>query len=421
MIKSNKKLFLKNTVSLYLMNTVKLIFPLITLPYLTRRLSIDAYGVVTYVKALVVYVQIVIDFGFLLSATKKIVFFGEDNDKVGRITGDTLVEKGILAILAVICFVIALIFIPILNNNKTFSVLYLLSVLLTIALFDFMFRGLEKMHLIAIPYIISKSISTFLTFVLIHGDEELLLIPELEILSNIVAAIISLYFVRKLKIKISFSSFHTWVKDLKESFVYFISNFATTIFGALTTVIAGFCLSMSNIAFWGICMQILSAAKALYNPITNSLYPHMLREKDINIVNKINLIMIIPMIIGSAIVIFESETVMKIIGGCKYIEAGNVLRVLLPSFIFSFYSMIYGWPVLGVIGKIKETTTTTIIASIVQICGLAILVLSSRFNLYGLAITCSLSEIILFVARYFIYYRNKGFFKLSLEGKGLKK
>lgn len=413
---SNKMSLLKNTLALYLMNIVKLVFPLLTLPYLTRTLSTDAYGVVTYVKALIVYVQLFIDFGFMLSATKEIVFAAEDNKKTGRITGDTLAEKGMLAIFVTLLFIIAVLFIPILNQNKLFGLLYLMSALVTIFMFDFMFRGLEKMHLIAIPYIVAKSITTFLTFVMIHGDAELLLIPALEIVGNIVAVLISLYFVRKIGIKISFSSYQKWIKDLKKSFIYFVSNFATTVFGALTTVIAGFYLSMSNIAFWGVCMQILSAAKALYNPITNSLYPHMLRGIDLKLIKKINIVMIIPMTIGSAIVVFESETVMQMLGGDKYIIAGNILRVLLPAFIFSFYSMLYGWPVLGAMGKVKETTTTTIFASFVQVCGLVILILSNRFSLFGLAITNSLSEIMLFIARYYVFYNDKGLIKLNSGG-----
>lgn len=370
MIKDNKVSLLQNTISLYLMNIVKLFFPILTLPYLTRILSTDSYGLVTYVRALIIYVQLIIDFGFLLSSTKSIVFAAGDKKKIGQVLGDTLAEKIILAICAVILFVIAVVLIPILNQNKIFSLFYLFSALVTIFMFDFMFRGLEKMHLIAIPYIISKSITTFLTFVIIHGDNQILLLPILEIIGNVIAVIISLYFVKRLEIRISFSSFNKLIKDLKESFVYFISNFATTVFGALTIVISGFYLSMSNIAIWGICMQILSAAKALYNPITNSLYPHMLREKDMRIIKKINIVMIIPMLIGSIIVIFASEIVMLIIGGDKYLDSSNVLRYLLPAFIFSFYSMVYGWPVLGAISKAKETTITTIIASIVQICGL---------------------------------------------------
>ena len=70
---TEKKVLFKNTFSLYIMNFAKLIFPLFTLPYLTRVLSTESYGVVTYVKAFVTYIQLVLDFGFLLSATKEIV------------------------------------------------------------------------------------------------------------------------------------------------------------------------------------------------------------------------------------------------------------------------------------------------------------------------------------------------------------
>ena len=70
-IMENKKTFINNTIALYAMNIVKLIFPFLTLPYLTRVLSTSGYGVVTYVKAVIVYAQLFIDFGFMLSATKK--------------------------------------------------------------------------------------------------------------------------------------------------------------------------------------------------------------------------------------------------------------------------------------------------------------------------------------------------------------
>lgn len=406
-MKNDKILFFKNTVSLYIMNIVKLFFPLLTLPYLTRVLSTETYGAVTYVKSLIVYVQLLIDFGFLLSTTKEIVNAKNDKIKIGNIVGDTLIEKIMLAIIASIFYIVVMFFVPIMKEYCFFSLLYLFATVVNIFIFDFLYRGIEKMNLIAIPYVISKTIVTVLTFIIIRCDNNLLFIPILELIGNMVSIIFSFAFVRKLNIHISFSNFKKWIRDLKESFAYFMSNFATTVFGALTTVIAGFYISIDQIAYWGICMQILSAAKALYNPITNSLYPFMIRNKDINFIKKISLLMIIPMIIGCMIVIFGGDFIMSVIGGEKYAEAGKILKYLLPAFVFSFYSMLYGWPVLGSVGKVKETTISTVIASVIQIVGLTILIFASIFNLEGLAICCSISEAFLFVIRYFIYIKNK--------------
>ena len=46
----DKKL-IKNTIMLYALNIAKMIFPLLTLPYLTRILSVETYGMIAYVKS----------------------------------------------------------------------------------------------------------------------------------------------------------------------------------------------------------------------------------------------------------------------------------------------------------------------------------------------------------------------------------
>ncbi len=413
---NDKKNLMNNTISLYIMNIVKLIFPLFTLPYLTRVLSTQTYGVVTYVKSLIVYVQLFLDFGFLLSATKNIVMAKGDKNKINSIIGNTLFEKVLLGVIASILYLIACILIPILKNNFLFCLMYFLSSLATIFILDFLYRGIEKMNLVAIPYIISKIVTLICTFLLVKDDKNIMIIPILELIGNAIAAILSILFLKMVNLKISFKNIKNFMKDLKVSFVYFISNFATTIFGALTTILAGFYVSIEEIAFWGICMQILSAAKALYNPLTNSLYPYMIRKKDLELIKKISIFMIVPMFFGIIIVIFGNEIVMKIIGGNKYIAAGPILVYLLPAFVFSFYSMLYGWPVLGSIDKIKETSISTIFASIFQVVGLLFLIIMNKFTLKYLALCCSFTEFMLFALRIGIVYKNIKLFKLNKEG-----
>lgn len=72
------------------MNIAKMLFPLLTLPYLTRVLSTDCYGSVVYVKSVTTYLQLLVDFGFVLSATKSIFQAREDRARQERIMGDVL-------------------------------------------------------------------------------------------------------------------------------------------------------------------------------------------------------------------------------------------------------------------------------------------------------------------------------------------
>lgn len=408
-MKEKKLIF--NTLYLYILSIIKMIFPLLTLPYLTRILTVETYGVVVYVKAYMSYIQLILDYGFLFSATKNIaIAYNNKNSKqIEYILGNTIIEKIILCFFSLIITFFLSNFIPILKENLLFIWLYFFAISLSIFITDFLFRGIEKMEYITVPYVCAKAIFTALTFILIKNDKDLLLIPILEIISNIIIVIISILIIRKLKIHFKFQNLKKWIEDLKHSGLYFLSNFATTIFGSLTTLIIGIVMSSKEVAFWSISMQIVGVAKSMYTPICNSIYPYMIIKKNIKIIKKIQLLMLFPMIIGTIVVLFYGERIMSFIGGTNYKDAGYVLKFLLPTIIVSFYSMLYGWPVLGALGRVKETTFSTIIAACIQLIGIIFIYKLNLFSLKSLAISCNISETFLLIIRwkYFKSYIKK--------------
>ena len=104
----------------------------------------------------------------------------------------------------------------------------------------------------------------------------------------------------------------------------------------------------------------------------------------------------------------EPTTVEKEVN--HYIYVGYILRFLLPEICFSFFSMLYGWPVLGAIGKIKETTFSTILSALVQVAGIGLLIGMGWFNLISLAFCCGISEGVLLGIRLAIFQKNRALF-----------
>jgi len=400
----------KNTAMLYIMNIAKLIFPLLTLPYLTRTLSMDAYGVVSYVKAVMTYMQLVIDFGFILSATKDIVKCGDDKTKIGVITGNVIVGKLLLSVVALIVLAVMIIIIRILRTNVLFTLLYFVSVVLTAFLADFLFRGLEKMHIITIRFLITRSITTALTFAVIHNDSDIILIPILEIIGNLAAIIWVGISIKGLGISIRVSSLKDVLSMLKESFVFFISNMATTAFGALNTLLVGIFLSEADVAQWGLVMQLVNAVQALYSPVINGIYPHMIREKDITFTFKVLKLFMSLIAAGCLIIYFGADTILLIIGGEKYVRVALLLRWFIPLLIISFPAMVYGWPCLGAIEKAKEVTITTIVTALAQIAGLLILAVTDHFTLINLALLRGLTELLMLMMRSYFCWKYRSLF-----------
>lgn len=400
-----------NTVMLYLMNIAKMLFPLITLPYLTRVLSVECYGVVAYVKSVMQYMQILIDFGFLLSATKDIVLAKSDKKKIGQIMGESLIAKAILSALAALVLIIMTLTISILRKYILFTFLSFGTVVLSIFLMDYLFRGLEKMHIITIRFIVMKSISTVLTLVFVRNDGQLMLIPIFDIISSFVAAVMCINEAKKLKIVFSVRGMANVFESLKKSAVYFMSNMATTAFNGLNTLLIGIFASVQDVAQWSIIIQLISAVQAMYSPITGGIYPEMIRSRNIKIIKKTLIIFMPVIILGSSVCYFGADIILRIVGGEKYVMASNVFRMAVPLLIISFPAMLLGWPTLGAIGKEKETTGTTILTAVAQVIGLVILILIHNMTLISLAILRSLTEFIMLLARVSLAVRYKDEFK----------
>ena len=407
---STSKSLVKNTVMLYIMNIAKIVLPLITLPYLTRVLSKDCYGTVSYVKAVMQYMQVVVDFGFQLSATRDIVNARGNKQKINQTVGDTLLAKLMLVGMSFVVLLGMIVAIPILRAHALYTILSFLVVALTCFLMDFLFRGLEEMQVITIRYLVMRSFAAALTFVFVRDDRDILLIPVLDTVGSLVAIALVFHEMKKREIKVDFTGIkNAWLK-LKESAVFFLSNMASTTFTALNTLMIGIFINAEQVAEWSVCLQMVSAVMAMYTPVTDGIYPHMVKTRDWKIIKKTARIFMTIITCGCVFTFFVAKIALLIIGGEKYVTAVPLLRAFIPLLFFSFPSMLYGWPALGAIGKTKDTTKTTVITATMQVVGLFLLLLNGKFNVINLAILRGITEACMFAMRYWYCRKYKGEF-----------
>lgn len=395
----------ENMIMLYLLSIAKLLLPLLTLPYLTRVLSVECYGVASYVKAVMSYMQLTVDFGFVLSGTKDIVAAKNDRKKLCAECSDILAAR---LLISGVCFLVLLglsFLLPILKAYKLYTLLSFGSVFLSVFLFDYLFRGLEKMHIITVRFLIMRGISTALTFVFVSSDADILWIPILDLLGSFVAIPMVLVQLKKLDVHICFSGIGAALLKLKESAVYFLSNMASTVFSVLNTILIGAFLSTKEVAYWSVCLQLVIAVQTMYNPIIDGVYPEMLKSRNLALIKKILKIFMPIVLLGSAFCIIAAGPILRIVGGAQYAEAMHLFRLLIPVLIFSFPAMLIGWPVLGSIGKQKQVSETTIISSLFQLVGLLFLIVFESFNLAAIALLRCITELVLLISRGCFCYR----------------
>lgn len=410
-----EKRILKNTKNLLIFHIAKMLFPFITLPYLTRILSLDSYGMVAYIKTVMSYMQILVDFGFVLSATKDIVNSRDNKRNLEYVLGDTLLAKIILGLGAFIVLMLMSVFVPIIRQHMCYTVLSYIVIFISIFLLDFLFRGLEVMHTITFRFIIMKTISTILTFIFVKGDNDILLIPIFDILGSFFAVMLVVFEIKKLNLTIRFSGIKKTLQSIRDSFIYFLNNVASTSFNALSTLVIGVQINSTEVAYWSVCMQIINAIQACYTPISDGIYPEMIKNKDLKLIKRI-IKWGLPIVLAGCIIAYViAEIVLLIIGGNKYLIAVPVFRILILVLLFGFLAIILGWPTLGSIDKSKEITTTTIVTMVIHILLLGGLIAINQFTLINIAIVRSTTELILFSTRFYYFKKYKYLFPVKLK------
>lgn len=395
----------KNTFWLAIFQLAKMVFPFLILPILTRRLSVETYGSLTFIKTVMNFLQIFLDFGFMLSATKEIAKIKNDTNKIQQIMADTLFARLLLGGIGFLLIIILSFFFPILGNNFLFTITSYLTVFLSIFLFDFLFRGLEIIHVMTIRFIVMKTISFLLTIFFVRHDHQIILIPLFDILSSVIAIILVVFELQKRSYRLIRPKLKSSIRSLKISLIYFLSDVSATAFNAISTIIIGLVFSSTEVALFGVSIQIIGAIQALLGQLSSGIYPIMVRQKSRKFIQQIFQKTIPLVFLFTGLIIILLPLVLQILAGDKYAAAHPIIQILAITIFFSFINTLLGWPTLGVINQQNKVTLSTIISTVFNLVSLILLYFSSNLNLYSVAITRVITEIILFCIR--LYYYKK--------------
>ena len=250
--------------------------PLIVFPYLMITLGAEKFGYIGFSLAITQYLMLIVNFGFHLSATKRVALCKENQTELNKVFSATLVSKlGLLGI----CFVIMLIFafaIPRFSiYSKTLLVLFSMVVADTFS-FVWVFQGIGKIKTISIINIISKLLILPLTFVFVKKPDDYLFAAFIQSMVYLFGSVIACYLIIRNKY------ITNWIKTTKEqillevklSFPIFLANLATSMYTAMFVIILGYFSSPSEVGKYAAADRIMRAiAYLVFVPISQSFYP----------------------------------------------------------------------------------------------------------------------------------------------------
>ena len=285
--KRNQVIF-QNFTYMSVLQIVRIIIPIFIIPILIQKLGIETYGIIIFAQALVFHFMMVLNFGFELSATRKISINRNNYYNLSEIVSSVFIIKFYLFFILFVIYFSMLFLVPMMNDYFylfLFSFFFCIQDIFTPIWF---FQGLEKMKFITIIDVLSRLLFLFLVIIFVHESNDYLLIPIFRFLGVLASGILSLYFVFfKEKIKFRYVKSKTLYLHFKESLPFFYSRFFTALNDRINILLLGTFVNVVYVAYYDFIYKVISGINVIFGTLIKVLYPHISISKNLKKVKNI--------------------------------------------------------------------------------------------------------------------------------------
>lgn len=394
----SKKKILGNIFSLGVLQLANYVFPFLTVPYLSRVLTTEHYGLILFSLSFSTYFSLLCDYGFSLSGTKEVAIHASNKPQLNSIVSNITYIKIVLFLFSII---LNLIVVFSYSKFRAHWELYLVNILVLVNNVFFpvwFFQGVEKMKYITIIQVGVRILSLLLIFTLIHNDSQYFLWPVINVITSIISAIIAQFILLKyFAIRYTKPDFGIIKHQLKEGWHIFISTIAISLYTVSNSFFLGLLTNTVMVAYYASAEKIMNAIQGLLGPISQAFFPHLSRvvaedkERGIKALQKALFLIAGIGLLISVILFFTAPLVVKLIYGAKYeIATTQALRVLAVLPFIICLSNVFGIQTMIPFGLSKPFSRILIISSCVNV--LLLIVLIPRFTYIGTAVSVVITE-----------------------------
>lgn len=405
----------ENILSLFSLQSLNYILPLLTFPYLTRVLGPENYGLIAFAAAFIGFFQLLTDYGFNLSATREISVNRQDKEKVSTIFSSVMITKTLLTIISLF-----LILVIVFSFDKFRSewLLYIFTFGLVIGnllLPSWFFQGMEKMRYISILNIITALIFTISIFIFIRNPSDYIYVALINSIGSMISGTLGIWLVtRDFNMKFTTPSVEDIKYQLKEGWHVFISTVAISFFTTSNIFILGLFVNSTVVGYFAAGEKLVRAAQGVYYPISQSLYPYVSmlttssKTEAMEVIRKATWIMFILTSIVSLCLFFGAEILVQIFMGNQYTESVIVIKLLAFLPLIIGMATVYANLFLLAFKHTKIWTKIIIIAGVYSVSGAFILLGWLKLGLIGACLNIVITELVVLILSFYMYHKLKG-------------
>lgn len=407
---NKEKTLIVNIFDLFVIQGLNYLLPFIALPFLFRTLGATVYGVVATSYSFYMFSNIIIDFGYNLSATREISMHIDSKEEIDKIVSTTLASKVIITIL---CLLGASVIIQTIPNYREYNYVFYLMMGIPIANCFFpiwYFQGVEKMGYMTLTTTLAKILSFIPMFILVRSENDVSLVAILYSLGYILSSIVSIVLLR-IRFKVHFvrTTINAIWNSLKNSAPFFLSRISASLYSLGNTLVLSATCGTQMAGFYDVAQKLIEAFNGLIAPITQALYPYMIKTKNVLVFKKF--------LYGGALIGFAAfivcmiggDFILKLLFGDVGNYTINAFKVLSFCLLFIIPNYLMGYPFLAAMGHVKYTNYTVMMAGVYYLCVMSVLLIGNFVNIVSVAVLYISCHLLVLLFRMYGIHKYKLF------------
>jgi O-antigen/teichoic acid export membrane protein len=345
----NRHRLLHNIAVLLSVRVVGFIVSLITLPYVTRVLGVESWGMLTLAQIILGYFGILIDWGFSLSATQKVASIRDDRDLLSKVFLSTWAAQWFLAFASIVMIIVLIIFVPFFSTHMSYFLYGVGTIVANILLPTWFFNGLERFKQVSLVQISAGISSVPMIFIFIRNPADAPLIIAISALTNFMAGILTLFWIiRRLGIIWAAPTLRQISSQLTGGGPIFLSTIWITLYTTATPAIIGVITGPVTVGYFSLADKVRQFVQSALWPILEAIFPRMSYLFASNLSQAHTLLkrsaIIISFIaaLASVFLWLFAEDIVMLLGGEQFKKSIIVLKWLSPLPFLISLSIIFG-------------------------------------------------------------------------------
>lgn len=403
---------IKNYIYQFIYQLINIIFPILTLPYVSKVLGAENLGMYTYSFSIITYLVLISDLGIRNYGGRKVAYCRENKDELQKFFWELFLQKFYISMLV---FLFSFIYFFYTNKNEIFliQIFYIIISFLDIS---WLYQGLEDFKKIMLRNLILKLFLLVLIFLFIKEKNDLLKYTKLMISVNLLGNLILWVKLPVFNIKLKFKNLKPF-SHLKNSFIMFLPQVAITMYTTLDRIMLGSMCDKKYVTYYDISnkmiiisMVLITTAGSVFLPKISNLYSNNkygeikeLIKKSINIF----ILIMFPLIFG---ILSVADDFIELLFGKTYIEVAFLMKVMSITIIFWTLNNITGSHILMPMGRENKITFSVFLGCFINLVLNYILI--KKYNALGAVIATIITEGIVTIIQ--IYF-SKDYFQVNLK------